>query len=257
MDRRRFLRSGLSVAAGLAAVACSQAASTPPGVTPSADLGAAPGLSATPAARGDVPPGTVLHNENVPRFYVRFIRSFPALDPGRWQLELKGLLDAPTTMTLEHIRRNLPLVEQSTRMKCVEGWSSRAQWGGFPFDALAAIVRPQATATHVRFECEDDYYEVVPISELRRERALFVTHMDGQPIGAKYGAPLRMILPWLYGYKGAKTINSLEFLARGGKGYWSTVGPYTVDGLILPGSDVPLDLDGKARSGKGGEVTDY
>jgi DMSO/TMAO reductase YedYZ molybdopterin-dependent catalytic subunit len=204
-----------------------------------------------------VRPGTLLGNENVPGFYVRYIETFRAPDPGRWSLNITGLVSAPTTMTLDHIQKNLPFTQQNTRMKCVECWSSRADWGGFTYAALADLVKPAANATHLYFACEDGYYEVVPISELRKDRALFVTHMDGELIGAKYGAPLRMILPWLYGYKGAKTINTIEFRSTGGQGYWSDVGPYTASGIVLAGSDTPLDLDGRPRRMAGGEITDY
>jgi len=259
MDRRAFLRLGLAGLAGVVVSACASANATPaptlPVATPTVVLPNAP--KPTPTQRGDAPLGTLLGNENVPGFYVRYIQTFRPPDPGRWQLVIKGLVDAPTTMTLDHVQRNLPLVEQNTRLKCVEGWSSRALWGGFTYAALAELVKPQANVTHMYLSCEDGYYEVLPISELQKARALFVTHMDGRPIGAKYGAPLRMIMPWLYGYKGAKVINSLEFRAQRGQGYWSDVGPYTADGAIMRGMDTPLDLDGKARAVNGGEITEY
>jgi sulfoxide reductase catalytic subunit YedY len=258
MNRRRFVRVGLAGLAGALASACSLAAPAP-SPTPRPAAGSTPLTVASPAPtpRGYVAPGTLMHNENAPGFFIRFIEPVPAPDPARWELKIKGLVDIATTMTLDHIRKNLAFIEQNTRMKCVEGWSSRAVWGGFTYAALAALVKPQPSVTHVRFECDDNYYEILPISELTKARALFVTHMDGQPLGAKYGAPLRMIIPWLYGYKGAKTINTLEFVAKGGQGYWSDVGPYSATGYIQAGSDIPLDLDGKPRRVSGGEVTDY
>jgi sulfoxide reductase catalytic subunit YedY len=245
--------------AGVVASACAAAAETPTpaAISPGGEGGVTPGAVATPKVRGYVAPGTLMANSNDPGFYVRFIQNVRAPDPARWQLTIKGLVEAPTTMTLDHIKNNLAFVEQNTRMKCVEGWSSRAVWGGFTYAALADLVKPLADATHLYFASDDGYYEILPISELLKPRALFVTHMDGQMLGAKYGAPLRMILPWLYGYKGAKTINTLEFRSKRGQGYWSDVGPYSADGLILAGSDTPLDLDGKRRQVQGGEVTDY
>ena len=258
MNRRSFIQLGLAGVAGVIATACApgtQATAPAAGSTPG--VAAPAGGQPTPTARGGAAPGTLLANENAPGFYVRYYKSFRAPDPARWELMIKGLVDAPTTMTLDHIQRNLPPVEQNSRMTCVEGWSSRALWGGFTYAALAALVKPKATATHVYFFSEDDYYEVLPISELQKERALFVTHMDGRLLGAKYGAPLRMIVPWLYGYKGAKVVSSIEFHAQGGNGFWSDVGPYSPLGLIQAGRDTPLDLDGRARPIKGGETTDY
>jgi sulfoxide reductase catalytic subunit YedY len=109
----------------------------------------------------------------------------------------------------------------------------------------------------VRFSCADGYWEDLPLSELQKPPALFVTYMNGDPLPAQYGAPLRIIVPWLYGYKGAKAVTKLEFTANGDKGYWSTVGPYTVDGAIQAGSDYPLDLPGGSRDVGAGEVTAY
>ena len=259
INRRRFLHIGLAGLAGGLEAACVRPgprspiipATIVPGPTPT---GAATAPTASPAAMA---PGTILHNENTPGFYVRYFKPFPAPDPAVWQLTVGGLVDAPITLSLEQILRDLPHTEQNTRLKCVEGWSSRATWGGFTCAALAALVKPQPAATHVRFDCADGYWEVLPISELQREGALFVTHMNGQLLPAQYGAPLRMILPWLYGYKGAKAVTGLQFHSKGGPGYWSTVGPYTEDGNILPGIDYPLDLDGKPRQVDGGEVTEY
>ena len=164
---------------------------------------------------------------------------------------------APLTLTLQEIEEKLPRQEQDSRMKCVEGWSSRANWGGFTYAGLAGLVRPKPEANYVLFHCADGYWEELAISELQKPRALFVTHMNGAPLPADHGAPLRMIVPWLYGYKGAKAVTRLEFTAQGDKGYWSTVGPYTVDGTILAGSDYPLDLPGGSRNVGAGEVTAY
>ena len=259
MNRRDFLHLGLAMTAGIVAAACAaDTNSSTPDLAPATPTGALPSSpGATPTVRGYVSPGTLMGNSNDPGFYVRFIQTVRAPDPARWQLTIKGLVEAPTTMTLQHIKDNLAFVEQNTRMKCVEGWSSRVVWGGFTYAALADLVKPLADATYLYFASDDGYYEILPISELQKARALFVTHMDGQMLGAKHGAPLRMIMPWLYGYKGAKTISTIEFRSQKGKGYWSDVGPYTVDGTILAGSDFPLDLDGKNRQVKGGEVTDY
>jgi len=193
----------------------------------------------------------------VPGFYVRYFAPFPAPDPATWKLEVGGLVEIPLSLTLKQILSEFPRKEQNTRMKCVECWSSRALWGGFTYAALEDLVKPRPTASHLRFACADGYEEVLPVSELKREGALFVTHMNGDILPAKYGAPLRMIFPWLYGYKGAKAVTRLEFIDKQGEGYWSAVGPYTVDGNIRPGSDYPIDLNLGPRQIKGGEITEY
>ena len=272
VDRRRFLALGLmGLAGGIVAACAPSAPASPAAPTVTAATPATPGaVSATalptPAPQpavtatpmGAAEPGAILGNENVPEFYVRYYKPFPAPDPATWQLAIGGLVDAPTNLTLEQIQRELEYKEQNTRMKCVECWSSRATWGGFTYASLAALVQPRPDATHLRFDCADNYWEVLPVSELQREGALFVTHMNGIPVPAKFGSPLRMIIPWLYGYKGAKAVTKLTFQAPKGRepGYWSTVGPYSVEGKIQAGSDYPLDI-GESRLIQGGEITAY
>lgn len=257
VSRRRFLALGLTGLAGGIAAACTTAS---PGTVAVPSSTARPTAAAQPAATatpmGAANPGTILGNENVPEFYVRYYKSFPAPDPAAWQLTIDGLVDAPVTLTVAQIQSELAYKEQNTRMKCVECWSSRAAWGGFTYASLAALVKPKPDATHLRFDCADNYWEVLPISDLQREGALFVTHMNGIPVPAKYGSPLRMIIPWLYGYKGAKAVTKLTFQAEQEPGYWSTVGPYSVEGKIQAGSDYPLDI-GESRPIQGGEITAY
>jgi methionine sulfoxide reductase catalytic subunit len=265
LSRRRFLALGLTGLAGSIVTACTPMPLKPPPATTgaTAPLGPAaagaatagqPAATATPV--GAAPPGTILGNENIPEFYVRYYRPFPAPDPATWQLTIDGLVEAPVQLTLEQIQRELAYQEQNTRMKCVECWSGRATWGGFNYGSLAALVKPKPDATHLRFDCADAYWEILPLSELQREGALFVTHRDGVPVPAKYGSPLRMIIPWLYGYKGAKAVTMLTFQAGQEPGYWSTVGPYSVEGKIQAGQDYPLDI-GESRPIQGGEITAY
>jgi DMSO/TMAO reductase YedYZ molybdopterin-dependent catalytic subunit len=202
----------------------------------------------------------LLRNENqpadLPDWNIRFIQPVQALDRDAWELEVAGLVEEPTSFTWEEIQA-LEAIEQNTRMVCVEGWSRRAVWTGFVYRTLAQIVRPTSEATWVRFECGDGYYEVLSVEELDRPGMLFAHGVDGEPLHPKLGAPLRLIVPDRYGYKGPKTIVRVEFMDEGGRGYWSTVGPYTRDGHIQPGLDRPLDLDSRPRTIDGGEVTEY
>jgi methionine sulfoxide reductase catalytic subunit len=264
ISRRSFLTTGLTGVAGSIVAACAPATlkslptpavtNTPSGGAVSTSTISPPEATATPM--GAAAPGSILRNEDIPEFYVRYYKSFPAPDPGTWQLTVEGLVEAPVELSLEQIDRELDFIEQNTRMKCVECWSSRATWGGFSYASLASLVKPKPEATHLRFDCIDNYWEILPISELQQEGALFVTHMNGIPVPAKYGSPLRMIIPWLYGYKGAKAVSKLTFQAEQEPGYWSTVGPYSVEGKIQPGSDYPLDI-GESRPIEGGEITAY
>jgi sulfoxide reductase catalytic subunit YedY len=263
VGRRRFLALGLTGLASGIVAACTPGAPTgtdaPPATAGVGTVTPPPATTvrtATATPMGAAKPGTILRNEDIPEFYVRYYKPFPAPDPATWQLTIEGLVDEPAVLTLEQIQSVLAYKAQNTRMKCVECWSSRATWGGFTYESLASLVKPKSDATHLRFDCADSYWEVLPISELQREGALFVTHMNGIPVPAKYGSPLRMIIPWLYGYKGAKAVTKLTFQAEQEPGYWSTVGPYSVEGKVQPGRDYPLDI-GESRPIEGGEITAY
>ena len=206
---------------------------------------------ATPAPTS-APSREILRNQNVIGFYVRYYKPFEAVDPARWTLAVEGLVKQPQKLTLPDVQ-SLPLVAQVSRMKCVECWSAAAKWEGFRLPSLLQLVEPQPEAKWVHFYCADDYFESLKIEELREERVLFVHRMNDGPLHDLYGAPLRLIVPYKYGYKGPKAITRLVFATEELPGFWPTAGPYTTDGGIEPGTDRPLDLGGSRRMG-GGEI---
>jgi DMSO/TMAO reductase YedYZ molybdopterin-dependent catalytic subunit len=193
-----------------------------------------------------------LRNENRPGFYIRYYKPFEAVDPARWTLSVEGLVKKPQELTLPDVQ-SLPLVWQVSRMKCVECWSAAAKWEGFHLSSLMEMVDPLPEAKWLHFHCADDYYESSSLEELLMERVLFVHRMNDQILPDVYGAPLRLMIPFKYGYKNPKAIVRLVFAEEELPGYWPTVGPYTEEGDIRPGSDFPLDLEG-TRQITGGEV---
>jgi len=199
---------------------------------------------------------TVLRNRNDPHYNVRYVNPFSPVDHEAWSLEVMGLVESPDSFGLVDLLA-WPKMEQVSRMKCVECWSFKAKWGGFHYETLAERVKPMPEATHVRFDCADDYWEVVSLEELADPRAVFVLKMNDALLLDEYGAPLRMMFPAKYGYKSAKAVTRVTFTAEGGKGFWSTVGPYTEHGDIEPGFDHPQDVPGGRQRITGGEVTSY
>lgn len=194
-----------------------------------------------------------LRNENVPGFYVRYYKPFPAPDPADWRLAVEGLVRKPQTLSLADVQR-LPSVAEVRRMKCVECWSARAEWEGFDLASLMEVVDPLADARWVHFYCADDYYESLSIEELLQEGVLLAYGMNDELLAAEHGSPLRLVAPSKLGYKWPKAIVRLEFAAEEKAGYWPTVGPYTSSGEILAGWDHPLDLPDGSRRIDGGEV---
>jgi DMSO/TMAO reductase YedYZ molybdopterin-dependent catalytic subunit len=144
-------------------------------------------------------------------------------------------------------------------MKCVQCWSARTSWSGFRFQRLLDMVQPKAAAKAVRVDCSDKWYEYFAVQDLLAARVLLALDMAGKPLADKHGAPLRLIDPSRYGYKSAKLITSIEFVAEGKGSMACDIGPYySPTGEIQAGYDHPLDLGDKVRKKiSGGEITEY
>lgn len=191
-------------------------------------------------------------------FRTMWYSSVPPIDQKTWRLQIGGLVERPVAISLEELRK-LPHETQSSRLKCVQCWSARTVWGGFRFPHLVELVKPKSTAKAVRIDCADKWYEHFAIHELESPRVLFALDMADSPLPDKHGAPLRMIDPSRYGYKSAKLITALTFVAEGKGSMACDIGPYySPTGEIQAGYDHPLDLGPKAHKKiKGGEITEY
>jgi len=164
----------------------------------------------------------------------------------------RGSSEEPVKLAFRDVQ-SLPVVSRISRMKCVECWSAPAKWEGFHLSSLLELTAPSPAAKWVHFHCADDYYESLPLDSLLDERVIFVHRMNDQVLPNIYGAPLRLIIPPLYGYKNPKAIVRLVFAEEELRGYWSTVAPYSQQGAIKAGRDHPLDI-GQTRQIQGGEV---
>ena len=249
VSRRQFIRLALGGLAISALSGCAPEEALRGLATPSPPGTPLPGVTPVPTPG---PSREILRNQNITGFYVRYYKPFEAVDPARWTLSVEGLVKKPQKLTLPDVQ-SLPLVAQVSRMKCVECWSAAAKWEGFRLPSLLQLVEAQPEARWVHFYCADDYFESLKIEELLEERVLFVHRMDDGPLHDLYGAPLRLIVPYKYGYKGPKAITRLVFATEELPGFWPTAGPYTTDGEIEPGTDRPLDLGGSRRI-SGGEI---
>ncbi|MGD0296254.1 MAG: molybdopterin-dependent oxidoreductase [Bryobacteraceae bacterium] len=191
-------------------------------------------------------------------FRLMWYNPVPAIDPAAYRLQVKGLVEKPLSLTVPDLRR-LPHDSQNSRLRCVQGWSARTDWGGFRFGHLLEAAKPQKNARVVRVECADKWYEYFSIEDLLRPRVLFAMDMHGQPLADRHGAPLRIVDPARYGYKSAKLITSIEFVESGkGSMACDIASYYSPTGEIQAGYDTPLDLGGKTkRKIYGGEITEY
>jgi DMSO/TMAO reductase YedYZ molybdopterin-dependent catalytic subunit len=178
----------------------------------------------------------------------------PAVDRAAWRLEVDGLVAGPQTLSMADLKL-LPVTEQRSRLKCVECWSAPAVWRGVSGRDLMASIGPLPAGTFLRVYAIDGYDTTLPMSVITAPRILFVYGMDGADLPPEHGAPLRLIVPSMYGYKNCKNIVRLEVTSRSALGYWERAG-YDDDGTIQAGVDRPLDLSGY-RPILGGEITDY
>lgn len=182
----------------------------------------------------------------------------PPIDKRSYKLEVGGLVKKPQQIELARLKR-YDYVEQTSRMKCVQCWSSRLTWGGFRFSELLDDVKPLVQAKAVRFDCHDGWYEYMSLEEMANPRVLMTMTMKGEPLTDQHGAPLRLIAPSKYGYKSCKLITKITFVEKGEGSMACDLGPYySPDGAILPGYDHPIDLGrGVRRKISGGEITEY
>ncbi len=180
------------------------------------------------------------------------------IDQRSYRLRVGGLVDHPLSFSVGELRR-FSRESQNSRLKCVQCWSARAEWGGFRFAELLERVKPKKSAKAVRLECADRWFEYFSLQDLLSPRVLFAMDMQGQPLADRHGAPLRLIDPSRYGYKSAKLITSVEFTEEGKGSMACDLGPYySPTGEIQAGYDTPLDLGGKTkRKIRGGEIADY
>lgn len=182
----------------------------------------------------------LLKNENRPGFYIRFYKPFKPVDTSKWRLKIGGLCEKPQSFDMAALKK-LEKVTQVSRLKCVECWSAKAKWGGFRPETIFAVVKPKKEAEFLYLYSADDYYEYIPLKDLLNPRVMFSYEMNDRPLPDEHGAPLRLIIPFKYGYKNVKTIVKLEFVSKSGEGYWSKYG-YSTDATIQIGEDYPLDI---------------
>ena len=177
------------------------------------------------------------------------------LDVRPWELEITGLVEKPLKLTVDDLLRTLPLEERVYRFRCVEAWAMTVPWTGFPLKDLLALAEPKSSATHVRFLSfyrpeqapnqkratwyEWPYYEALRIDEAMNELAMGVTGLYGRELPKQNGAPLRIIIPWKYGYKSPKSIVKIELVDHQPKTFWNDLAPSEYSFLSNVDPEVP------------------
>ncbi|MEL6815782.1 MAG: protein-methionine-sulfoxide reductase catalytic subunit MsrP [Cyanobacteria bacterium J06598_3] len=197
-----------------------------------------------------------------------------ALPSEDWKLSVTGLVNNPQIYDVDDLRTTFPLEERIYRFRCVEAWAMVVPWIGFPMSQLLAAVEPKPEAKFVRFESFFDpsitpgpgrsssslpwpYQEGLSIEEMNNELAFFAVGAYGRTLPKQHGAPIRMVTPWKYGFKGAKSIVKIEFVAEQPATYWNTLAPneYGFEANVNP--QVPHPRWSQARERLMGEGNNW
>lgn len=160
-----------------------------------------------------------------------------------WTVSVTGAVETPRTFDVEDLLRSMPLEERVYRLRCVEAWSIVVPWTGFPFSELARRVKPLSSARYVRFVSfmqpdqapgqQEGFFRSYPwpyteglrMDEAMHDLTLLAVGVYGQPLPKQNGAPLRLVVPWKYGFKSIKSIVRIEFLREKPATFWNTIAP--------------------------------
>ena len=182
-------------------------------------------------------------NNNYNNFYEfgsskTIAKAAQALKLRPWTIRIDGMVEKAQDIGIDDLIRKMPLEERLYRHRCVEAWSMAIAWSGFPFAKLVELAQPLASAKFVRMETFLDsavasgqrqtwypwpYVEGLTMAEATNELAFLVTGAYGKPVSKQMGAPLRLAVPWKYGFKSIKSIVRFHFTDRRPKSFWEAL----------------------------------
>ena len=256
LSRRDFLKAAGIVTGSALLAACAPntvastgtAAATPPGSNKTDELG-----------------NTVNSYQDITNYnnYYEFSTAKDAVAPlaknfkmSPWTVEVGGMVNKARTFGVEDLLKLFPAEERIYRLRCVEAWSMVIPWEGFALSSLLKAVEPTSTAKYVRFETLFDkdqmqgegnplypwpYQEGLRIDEAMNDLAILATGLYGELLPAQDGGPIRLVVPWKYGFKSIKAIVKIELTDKKPDTLWSTIAPdeYGFYANVNPNVDHP------------------
>lgn len=265
-SRRDVLKMAAILAGGLGLAACA----------PSLVQSPAPTLQTTKQTdeRGDaLTPYEMITNYNN---YYEFSEQKEAVarlaqnfETRPWTVEVGGLCRFPKIYDIDDLLKRFPAEERIYRLRCVEGWSMIIPWNGFPLAALLKEVEPLGSARYVRFVSVYrpeqmpgqrsrfypwPYYEGLRLDEAMHPLTILATGLYGAPLPPQDGAPIRLVVPWKYGFKSAKAIVKIELVEEQPKTFWSTIAPHEYGFYANVNPDVPHPRWSQATERRIGEI---
>lgn len=207
---------------------------------PSAGLYPAKRNSAYTLTRDITPEKVNLRYNNFYEFgsHKKIFEKAQALEVRPWEVTIDGEVEKPFTIAIDELLKKMAIEERLYRHRCVEAWSMTIPWSGFPLKDLVALAKPLSGAKYLRMETFHNpkvatgqkaawypwpYVEGLTIAEATNELAFLVTGAYGKPMAKQFGAPLRLAVPWKYGFKHIKSIVRFSFTSDRPKSFWEAV----------------------------------
>ncbi|MFQ6334237.1 protein-methionine-sulfoxide reductase catalytic subunit MsrP [Methylophilus sp. 3sh_L] len=160
--------------------------------------------------------------------------------PTPWTIKIEGAVKQAKTISIEQLMKLAPLEERIYRMRCVEGWSMVIPWIGLPLKALIDWAQPTGNAKYIEFVSYNDprhmpgarmpildwpYVEGLRMDEAMQPLTLLAVGLYGKVLPNQNGAPVRLVVPWKYGFKGAKAISTIRFVEQMPTTSWMRASP--------------------------------
>jgi DMSO/TMAO reductase YedYZ molybdopterin-dependent catalytic subunit len=151
--------------------------------------------------------------------------TMPTFDPATWKLEVGGLVAKPLTLDYAALRA-LPRTHEIRTFHCVTGWTVHdVHWTGVRLSDLLDRVEPQFSAQGVRFtSAEIPYVDDLTLQQAKLHDVLLAYEMNGKPLPREHGAPVRLVMPEMYGYKSVKWVARVDLVPHAEDGYWEQLG---------------------------------
>ena len=216
---------------------------------PGSSLSSGPGSGLVSGAAMRFDPGRAVTPSETSERYNNFYefglskdiwRSAQQLPIDPWTIEIGGLVEKPFKISFDDLIKKVQTDTRIYRHRRVEAWAMTVPWTGFPMSELVKLAKPAAAAKYIRFTTLEDaktmpglsvpffpwpYQEGVSMAEAANELAFFATGLYGKPLPKQDGAPLRVVLPWKYGFKSAKSIVKIEFIVKQPMTFWEKTSP--------------------------------
>src|SRR5690349_17846722 len=150
----------------------------------------------------------------------------PTFDPATWRLKIGGHVEQPVSLTYDQLR-TLPRVDQVSNFHCVTGWSvQNVRWGGVRVHDVLAAAKPDYFSAHALefVSMEVPYTDYLTLKQASLHDVMLAYEMDGKPLAREHGAPVRLVIPEMYGYKNVKWLAGIDVVPKAVNGYWEDLG---------------------------------